>query len=394
MHMFFLPIRQKIKNLLNYFNIKLVSLLALIFLVSLVAGKSILTQEKDIMALKSVNTKPLSKEIRHITNSSDITEQAKWYAQLINRIGPEQAQDELEKSGLPLDGKTHLLNHTVGDFLYQKYGEEGIVYCKDYFSSSCYHGIIIGSLSDGKLDNINRMLKACREKGEGYLNNCNHGIGHGFLPWVGYANLTKALDLCDQISTKSVKLDPMACYTGVFMENIWGVHEGAPSPDRWVKGDDMHYPCTDPRIADRYLGACWQQQHTIMYDVFKLSHMQIAEECLKIANNSFQENCFNGLFQSIHGFSRNSADVQFDECGKMPHKWSRSCIISQIFFGIGQGDDKAPFEICSRIANLDKKMCYKNLNYYISYFIPGDKRHSWCSKISIANRDEECRKQL
>lgn len=389
--MYFSTIKRKIKTLLRTVDRKKVIFLTILFFISVVVGINDVFEKKEIVVPKATSIDSKALEIEEIVNAGDISAREKIYIKLIERVGPEQAQIELKNSGLPFDGQSHLLNHTVGNFLYQKYGPAGITKCKDYFSSSCYHGIIINTLSDGEMDSVDSMLDLCKEKGEGFLDNCVHGMGHGFLPWVGYANLTEALVLCDSLSERVAGIAVDACYTGVFMENIWGVHEGTPSPDRWIKKDDKHHPCSDPRIAEHYRGACWQQQNTIMYDVFKLTHKQIAKECMALAVNRLQHNCFVGLFQSIHGYSGNNVDIQFNECSKMPPTWVRSCLMSQVDFGVGQGDDVTPFEVCMRMHDEDKGQCYKNLNKYIDRSVLPDAKRSWCLKMPAQRREAECR---
>ena len=39
-------------------------------------------------------------------------------------------------------------------------------------------------------------------------------------------------------------------------------------PKRWLKSEDPHYPCTDPRIAERYQVGCWSNQASVMYQHF------------------------------------------------------------------------------------------------------------------------------
>jgi hypothetical protein len=388
--MFFISINRKLSKFYKSQKSKHLGLLIVLFIASLLLSYVSFLSSKNTTAITEAEKSMGDNEIKAILQSPDMQSQKKYYLQLINRIGAEKAQEELKNSSLAHNGNTHLLNHTVGEFIFEKYGPEGISKCKDYFSSSCYHGIIINTLSSGNLSKLDTMLDKCREKGEGSLLSCVHGMGHGFLPWVGYANLTEALDLCDRLNDRVAGISPDACYTGVFMENIWGVHGGKPSPDRWIKNDDKHYPCNDPRISERYLNACWQQQHTIMIDIFSLNFEQVAMECIEVKNKAYQKSCFEGLFQSLHGFSRNKVDAQFIECGKMPPGWFRSCMFNQIIFGIAQGDTVAPFEICKRISQQDKKTCYEDLSKHINYFISSTERGKWCSKIPSQHRTGEC----
>src|SRR5579864_7540808 len=70
---------------------------------------------------KNNQTGKIEPEIAGIKNTRDIIKQVDLYKQLIERVGPIKAQDDLFTSGLPFDGETHLLNHTVGEWLYKKY---------------------------------------------------------------------------------------------------------------------------------------------------------------------------------------------------------------------------------------------------------------------------------
>ena len=61
-----------------------------------------------------------------IVNAKNFESEQKAYESLIEQVGPEEAQELLYRSGLPFDGATHLLNHTVGIYLYRHEGLSGI----------------------------------------------------------------------------------------------------------------------------------------------------------------------------------------------------------------------------------------------------------------------------
>lgn len=378
-------------SFINNLHLRQVLVFSILLSLGLTIGYILTDKIKSLSTNTKQNIFAEHDEITKIKELPNSIEKSKWYLKLIERVGPKQAQEDLEHSGLPHDGNTHLINHTVGDYLYRKYGPGGITYCKSYFSSSCYHGIIIDALADGKLDKIDAMMETCRKTGKGPYGNCMHGLGHGFLSSVGYKQLLKALALCDEVGDRIDDFDKFTCHTGVFMENIWGVHEGKLSPDRWIKDDDPHYPCSDPRIPDHYLAACWQNQSAIMHQLFQGDYAKIAKECEKLQNQYYQNTCFDGIFNLIQGETQQNVDSQFKECSRMPEQWRSKCLISQVVVEISHGDSKASFEICARINSDYKKQCYQTLNdYNVYYSQEPEKQAAFCNKIPREYREKNC----
>src|SRR5438132_735810 len=59
---------------------------------------------KPSSQIKTQNNKSAeNEEITQIKGTTDLGQQAKLYTKLIQRVGPEQAQEALYKSGLPFD---------------------------------------------------------------------------------------------------------------------------------------------------------------------------------------------------------------------------------------------------------------------------------------------------
>lgn len=378
------------KNIVNKnFNFTLLVL----FFVALISGY-LLSNIKQKSSQNEYIPKKHEKsiEIEKIKSTDVVSKQSEFYIELIKRVGPEQAQDELFRSGIPFTGQGHLLNHTVGDYLYEKYGPAGITKCKDYFSSSCYHGFIINNLGSGKLDKIDTMLTACKKKSSATLSQCTHALGHGFLAYTGYANLTKALTLCDDIKKRVKDLDSYMCETGVFMENVWGLHEGKPSPDAWLSNTDLHYPCDDPRIADRYFAACWYNQAFQINKLFKGNLSKVGSECVKLDNNVSKSACFDGVFRALSSDTKEIVDLKFEKCNKMPSSWINKCIAIQSQAGYMQGDRKYAFEICARINETGKEECYNMLFRIMKYYSSSDERSALCSKIKQIHWQKECLK--
>jgi len=360
--------------------------LAIIFVI--VGRTSFLSQARI-----TATTSGEAAEIQHILATRDLAEQVQWYQELIERVGAVVGQEELLYSGLPFDGQTHLLNHTVGEYLYEHSGFAGLVQCKDYFLASCYHGFLIKAIGENGVSSVERVVEECKKVHRTVVSQCVHSVGHGFLAWVGYTNLPKALSLCDQILGQDRELSLFNCYDGVFMENIWAVHEnGQPSPERWVDLNDPVYPCNDPRIDTKYLHGCWSNQPSLLYQRFQGDVERVGEECLNIEDSTHQRTCFNGLARQIHPITAGSVDTTFELCEKMPTDWIDYCVLTVAGSAFGVGDREVPFQICGRIEAVEtKKECFSTLSGHIGAYAKNtQEQQEWCRKILDNSIRENC----
>ncbi len=302
-------------------------------------------------------------EVQHILNTTDLSEQRAWLTKLLDRVGPEHTQEYMLHSGLPFTGQSHLLVHEIGEYIYKKYGPAGLKYCKEYFLSACYHSFIIDDLADHGIDGLSHTIEQCKESGTNVLTQCAHAAGHGFLAWRDY-DLLGALKMCDQLHQKSGDVPTFNCYDGVFMENFWGVHDGEPSPKRWLKASDPLYPCDDPRIPHQYLSGCWSNQASVMYVQFHGDLKKVASYCDAVQDPDLQGMCYNNFARQIHPLTNGKTDAAFALCQNATgEKWQNYCLetIASAAFSVGD-HEKMPFEICSRIGESSKKECYQELS--------------------------------
>lgn len=347
-----------------------------------------LTRNATVLPAKVFDTSEISK----IKQTNSLDEQVIQYKKLIERVGPEQAQEELFRSGLSFDGQTHLLNHTVGDVLYERYGTSGLRYCKDYFLSSCYHGFVIRAVGDGGSDALVGVMEKCWEEGNHVAIQCSHAIGHGFLAWVGYANLLEAIKDCDDLSIRSKNFPLYNCHDGVFMENIWAVHEtGKPSKDRWLNDADPIYPCNDSRIPYQYIKACWSNQPMRLYQLFQGDLRRVGLVCLGITDEDHRKTCFDGLARQIHPLTKGSVDETFRMCGVMPQSWIAPCIVSIARAAFSVGDRNVPFATCVRMSQSEQSICYEGLISTLRGYITDTKeREKECLKTPLAYWRDKC----
>ncbi len=331
-------------------------------------------------------------EIAGIKATQNLNEQVKLYKKLIARVGPDQAQEALFKSGLPFTGQTHLLNHTIGDYLYEKFGAAGLLQCKDYFLSSCYHGFILNAIADGGIPKVAEAFDYCRREGPAVFSQCAHAIGHGFLANVGYKNLIQALQTCDQAANTMPEFPAFNCYDGVFMENIWAVHNGQPSPDRWVKPSDVQYPCDDKRIDEKYILACWSNQPSLAFQFFQGDIKKAATVCAKVKKPEFQQMCFDGLSRQIHPITEGRVGKTLELCALMPNsQWVNYCVATNAAASYAVGDHNVPFAICAQAPESGKQDCYGRVFGSMgAYKKPNEDLKSLCSKVSETDWRRKC----
>lgn len=311
---------------------------------------------------------PAQTEIDEIRASTDKNVQSAALTRLLERVGAREAQDELFRSGLPFTGETHLLVHTIGNWIYEKYGPAGLSYCKDYFLSACYHAFILNDLADHGLEGMKEVMANCAKAGPGVLPQCAHGAGHGFVAWHDY-DLLKALAMCDALAEGSAYFPSYNCYDGVFMENFWGVHEGVPSPKRWVSDADIYYPCTDPRIPSKYLRACWGNQATSIYQHFKGDLKKTAEACDAVENPDYKNSCYDNFARQINPITQGDVRRVISLCGLATGTDRKNdCVLSNMGAFWSVGDRKTPFEICAVISETAKADCYSRLAGMIGYY--------------------------
>lgn len=347
------------------------------------------TNEKKNIEIKESQRKPI--EIEAIILEKDLKKQVEIYEQLIERVGIEKAQEELYLSGLPFDGQTHLLNHTSGDWLYERYGNSGIIYCKDYFLSSCYHGFIIHVIGNEGMGGLNKVMEACWEKGSPTATQCAHAIGHGILANLGYKHLPQALEDCDKVSQTSPNFPLYNCHDGAFMENVWAVHEGKPSPDQWISQSDYFYPCNSPKINEKYKNACWSNQPSRMYIMFGGDLKRVGGVCFELKDSQHKTTCFDALARQIHPLTSGSVDKTFSMCSLMPsQEWIDKCIASIAKAAFSVGDRTTPFEICTKAEN--RNLCYTTLFGTLkAYALDNAQKLEFCNLVADQGFSAKCK---
>ena len=344
-----------------------------------------------LVALNSPGNKTEIEKIKNLTTTED---QGVELRKLLERVGPVEAQEQMLKSGLPFTGQTHLLIHVIGDYIYDKYGTEGLPLCRDYFLSACYHGFIINTLADHGMAGMVEVIEKCQTAGPGVLPQCAHGAGHGFVAWHDY-DLVKGAEMCDELGTRVDNFPHFNCYDGVFMENVWGVHDGKPSEKRWVKEGESYYPCTDKRIPEKYLNGCWSNQATLIYQHYKGNLNKTAEACDKVENETYKDTCYNNFSRQIHPLTGGRKEKVVTLCANATGiKRQEECMLTNMTAYWSVGDRVIPFELCSNANEPLKSACFDRLIGMIKYQysnMPKEKE-LYCGKILSKSHQDKCTK--
>jgi hypothetical protein len=346
---------------------------------------------KEDSAVSSIDQD--SPEIRHILALQRSKDQEPHLVRLLDRIGPEATQEKLVKSGLPFTGETHLLVHTIGKYIYEKYGSAGLKMCKDYFLSACFHAFIIEDLSDNGISGLINTMNDCKKVGIHVFSQCVHAAGHGFVVWNDY-DLVTALYMCDELIANTENAPSFHCYDGVFMENLFSVHEGKLSDKRWINDSDPYYPCNDPRIPEKYLPGCWGNQASLMYKMYHGDLKKVALGCDGVANPKHQEKCYDNFARQIHPDTVGKSEKAFELCKNATGKrWQNFCLTVLVGASFSVGDrTKMPYEICKGMPDgREKRNCYIYLFGLISYSEKDkNKATSYCKNVLEEDFKREC----
>jgi hypothetical protein len=367
---------------------------AILGIVILLILTTFIFPESDAKNNSEPNASPaLSLEIENIKNAKSTQEQAEWLTQLLETVGPVEAQEQMLVSGLPFTGETHLLIHVIGDYIYDKFGPEGLPLCRDYFLSACYHGFIINTLADYGLKGMAEAMVKCRAADPGVSAQCAHAAGHGFVAWHDY-DLIKAAEMCDELGKRTEHFPHFNCYDGVFMENIWGVHGGKPSEKRWVKPDDIYYPCNDERIPERYLSGCWANQATLIYQYYQGNLKKTAEACDGVADETYRDTCYDNLARQIHPLTQGQKERVMSLCANAtgPRR-QEECLLTNMAAFWSVGDRVVPFELCAEANEPLQGRCFERLISLINYYLAAmpEEKMLYCHKIPIESYRNKCK---
>lgn len=314
--------------------------------------------------IKRIQTNYLIEKIKLETIADD---QKPYVKKLLQIFGPIKTQDIMYENSLASTPESHLLGHIVGEYIYKNYGEEGIVMCRDYFLSGCYHTFIISLITEKGLEGYTSTLSYCAKQGENVLEQCSHAGGHAFTAMLEY-DLPKALSMCDQMYQNFPEAPVLNCYEGVFMENFRGVHGNDNDDKKWISQEDPFYPCSDARIEEKYLPACWLHQATNMHSFFEGDLKKVADECSKLTNEKYKEYCFNNYARQAYAEVFEDISVGESFCKFVPTEEYQYCIRTMAKAASSVGDYNFAFSMCDYSSGKERELCILQVNSVYEFY--------------------------
>lgn len=302
---------------------------------------------------------------------------------LVERVDVEQALEILEHSPLPHTGEGHLAIHQIGFYAYQKYGLESILKCKDYFLYACYHGAIIEAASDQGFEAIAKMTDYCKASSVRHFQ-CVHAAGHAILAIWDYPSLPDALKTCDDIYEKDKEFPNAlsSCHNGVFMENLFGVHDwgtGKEAERKWLS-EDPSFPCN--AFDEKYQRGCWLNQGARIYQMYNGDIPKTAQECQKIENPQYVEWCMDNLARQIHPLTNGDITKVFTLCPLVGDAWREHCVSVNAGAYYSVGGRQEAIGVCYNSLPQTKPQCYNLVvNQIISDPIEKSQKETLCQKL-------------
>lgn len=334
-------------------------------------------------------------ELAKILNSGDQDGQLKATRALAERVGPDQALEILKNSGLPFTGEGHFAIHQVGYVAYEKFGVDALLHCRDYYLYACYHGAMIEASNHEKgFETIAKMTDKCRGTGPRFVQ-CVHAAGHGILAIWNY-EVPDALSTCDKLfeGEKQYAGSLTYCHSGVFMENIFGVHDWGkdnPSPLRkWLSEHDKYFPCD--AVGDKYQDGCWQNQATRIFQQDGGDIARTAKDCE--GAGKYISTCFDNLARQIHPMTSSDPQKVYQMCAQVGEKWQFNCIGTNASSYFSVGDAQTAIKVCNGAPEGAKSLCFPSvIGYTISGEFSLDVKKSLCNQMEQSYA-QNCLKSL
>ena len=236
----------------------------------------------------------------------------------IEKTGAPEAYKEFKRVLFSEDfNRRHLLSHLFGEILYEKTGLGGISICDNELGDfGCYHGFVLTAISLRGISAADDLNKFCSSKHkEKYLRpECQHGLGHGILEYLGRDKLTDALNVCANFSG-----DHIGCLMGVFME--YNVTTNIKPDDvvnltRKLKPEDPYAPCN--AVRDDFREACWRVLPQWWDVVLEKDYRKMGLLCEQVDGNEGRNACFRGIGNVAAHSSNFNPEETIKKCQAMP----------------------------------------------------------------------------
>jgi hypothetical protein len=235
------------------------------------------------------------------------------------------AQFVREGNTLP-PNQSHTLAHIVGAILFDSKGLSGLAYCTADFNYGCYHGFAGRVIEQNGIGGIQMLLDTCA--GQSVIGDCEHGIGHGILAYLGDDKLTEALRLCPLPGGAGTG----GCYNGVFMEYFLDTlrSDQGGQPLRF-EPSQPEGPCKT--MPAQFQPACyyelpswWRVLRVYQGADYTGQFTSVGEHCEEVTDAALREICFSGAGAQIAPATRFDLARAKELCSLMPEDGRTACL--------------------------------------------------------------------
>jgi hypothetical protein len=287
---------------------------------------------------------------------------------LVQLVGPEDSiklLNKLRQKDLKYFqmSEIHLLMHVVGEEAYKKFGYEALSKCYEDIFNGCTHGVILSVIDEEGLDGVKNIINACKSQPPySFRIQCVHGAGHGFLAYSNYEDLPGALTMCDSLPVYNKK-DLDSCYYAVFMENVFGEHNGVREDSRaWLNKDKI---CDS--VDSKYRNECYKIQPSWWYKNLR-DFKKTAIKCYEVPLEN-RPACAAGFGMLAHTIKRTfDAKDTFADCSAFfkEEEFIDQCLLIVNKSGLSRHEFDFAVNLCKKISSEEsKKECYQNIIYFL-----------------------------
>lgn len=294
-------------------------------------------------------------------SDDDPTFNRAYWSESIDRTGQVHAYNQFKQKNSNLDfDRQHLASHVFGELLFEKSGVDGISTCDSSFGFGCYHGFFTRAVSENGLAIIKELDKACVDSYTALGTGCQHGLGHGIMEYLGYADIQLALDACKD----TTQLTPLlGCSSGVFMEYRTPLFYGEDSVQikpREFNENNPYDPCE--RIKEKYKPSCYFELANWWFGVLDGDYQRMGDLCASLKDTQDKKNCYLGVGKTIATREDHNLENTLAYCKSLGLGVAeRDCRSGAAwsFFADPEQRHRAR-SLCDGLSSNDKVICIKN----------------------------------
>lgn len=280
-----------------------------------------------------------------------------YWANAVEKNGAQNAYEEFKvfNHKAPFE-KQHLETHIIGELLYEYEDVEGIIVCDSSFGFGCYHGFFGTALADQGIGIVSKLDKICIDTYGPLGGGCIHGIGHGIIEYMGYDNLSGALEVCKETTqiTKTI-----GCTSGVFMEYNTPLVFSDNNVRTGLLPFDPESPygaCTE--VAKEFQASCYFELAQWWSAVLNDDNEKMATLCDGVSDLENRKYCTLGVGSMIAISSRFDVTESIRKCSFVSPDEETICLagVTWSFFADPKHKEEAR-ELCDGLSYNERELC-------------------------------------